>query len=117
MFRDTRLQYFLPHAMLGTVLPYVPVFFRHAGLRQGEVGLAMAIYSLASVLSPVIITLLADRARDPRRLLGAVALLTAVSLVLIARSRSVTMIMVAWGFYCVASMPVFPLQDGIHFSQ
>src|SRR6185437_8037951 len=56
VFRDIRIQYFLAYATLGTVLPYASVFFRHAGFSDAMVGWAMAIWSLAAVASPVVVT-------------------------------------------------------------
>lgn len=63
--RDVRLQYFLSFGMIGTVLPYVSVFFRQAGLSEARVGYAWAIWSLAVMVSPVVVTMLADARVDP----------------------------------------------------
>ncbi|MDB5293106.1 MAG: major facilitator superfamily 1 [Phycisphaerales bacterium] len=115
--RDSRLQYLLTFAMLGTVLPYVSVFFRSAGLAETQIGLAYAIWSLAAVLSPAVATMAADGKVDPRRLLALSSVITAACLLCLGLVRGVGPILCVWTGYCLASMPLFALQDGIHFSQ
>ncbi|HWE97398.1 MAG TPA: MFS transporter [Tepidisphaeraceae bacterium] len=115
--RDARLQYLLTFAMLGTVLPYASVFFRQAGLTDTQIGYAYAIWSLAAVLSPAVITRIADGKIDPRRLLTLASVTAATSLLLLGFTRGVAPILCVWTVYCLASVLLFPLQDGIHFSQ
>ena len=115
--RDVRLQYFLTFGMIGTVLPYVSVFFRQAGLSEAQVGYAWAIWSAAVMISPVVVTMLADARVDPRRLLVAGSLVAGLSLLLLGFTRGVGPVLAVWAVYCLASMPVLPLQDGIHFGQ
>ncbi|HET6248100.1 MAG TPA: MFS transporter [Tepidisphaeraceae bacterium] len=115
--RDTRLQFFLTLAMLGTVLPYVSVFFRDAGLSDRLVGTAFAIYGLASVLSPMLVTAVADRTNRPRRLLTLLNLFAGIILVLLSRGHGVGEVMTLWVCYCLVSVPIFPLLNGIFFAQ
>ena len=115
--RDLRVQYFLTFAVIGAVLPYVSVFFREAGLTKPQVGYAWAAWSLAVVLSPVLVTTAADGRHDPRRLLALASALTAVSLFALGLVRGVGPVFGVWAVYCLASLPVLPLQDGVHFSQ
>jgi PPP family 3-phenylpropionic acid transporter len=118
LLRDTRLQYFVSYAMLGSVLPYVSVFFRAAGLSNAQVGYLFSIYSLASVLSPVLVTRVADgRGLDPRRLLASTSAVAAAALLSLTWARGSLAVFSIWTVYCLAMMPMFPLQDGIHFSQ
>ena len=114
--RDIRYQYFLTFAVLGTVLPYASVFFRQSGLSDPQVGYAYAIWSLAAMLSPVLVTLVADSRADPRGLLVLGSLLTAASLLALGFVHGVRPILCVWSVYCAAYMPILPLQDGIHFS-
>src|SRR5438105_15377344 len=78
--RDTRLQYFLTYAVLGSTVPFISVLFRKAGLSSGQVGFAWSVWSLAAVLSPVFVTRVADGSADPRRLLSLASAATAVCL-------------------------------------
>jgi PPP family 3-phenylpropionic acid transporter len=115
--RDTRVQYFLAYAALGTVVPYASVFFKGSGLTDVHIGIAYAIWSLASVFSPALMTRLADGRHDPRRLVAAASVVSGAALVLMSASAGAIAIFGFWTLYCLASMPVFPLLDGIHFSQ
>jgi PPP family 3-phenylpropionic acid transporter len=115
--RDVRVQYFLTFGMIGAVLPYVSVFFRQAGLSEAQVGYAWAIWSAAVMVSPVAVTMLADARVDPRRLLVLASVVSGLSLLALGLVRGVGPLLGVWAAYCLASMPVLPLQDGIHFSQ
>jgi PPP family 3-phenylpropionic acid transporter len=116
--RDTRVHYFLTYAALGAVQPYVSVFMINAGLSKAQVGLAFAIWSAASVLSPVLVTRIADgRGGDPRRLLALAAVIVAACQLALPAARGAGAMLGVWSIYCLASMPMFPLQDGVHFSQ
>jgi PPP family 3-phenylpropionic acid transporter len=115
--RDLRVQYFFTFAVIGCVLPYVSVFFRDAGLTKVQVGYAWAIWSAAVVLSPVLVTMAADGRADPRRLLVLGSALTGISLFALGLVRGVGPVLAVWAVYCVASLPVLPLQDGVHFSE
>jgi PPP family 3-phenylpropionic acid transporter len=115
--RDLRIQYVLTFAMLGTVLPYVSVFFRQAGLSPAQVGLAWAIWSAGLMVSPAVITMLADAHIDPRRLLSMASVVSALALLALGFADGVWAVLGVWAVYCFASMPILPLQDGIHFSQ
>jgi PPP family 3-phenylpropionic acid transporter len=114
--RDLRVQYFLSYCVIGAVLPYVSVFFRQAGLTQEQVGYAWSIWAAAVVLSPVLVTMAADGHADPRRLLVLASALSGVSLLALGLVRGVAPVLGVWTIYCLASLPILPLQDGVHFS-
>jgi PPP family 3-phenylpropionic acid transporter len=117
LMRDLRIQYALVFAMLGTVLPFASVYFRHRGFTAPQIGYAWAIWSGAITVSPVLVTMLADARIDPRRLLAGSALLAGAALGTLWYLNGVGAILGAWSVYCLTSMPVLPLLDGIHFSQ
>ncbi|CAA9417156.1 MAG: hypothetical protein AVDCRST_MAG64-3076 [uncultured Phycisphaerae bacterium] len=114
--RDVRAQFFLTFAVLGTVLPYAPVFFREAGLSQTQVGLAFALWSAAQILSPVLVAWAADTRVDPRRLVLLCMAGSAASLLALGFARGVGPVLGVWAAYCLASIPLLPLLDGIYFS-
>lgn len=114
--RDVRAQFFLTFAVLGTVLPYAPVFFREAGLSQTQVGLAFALWSAAQILSPVLVAWAADTRVDPRRLVLLCMAGSGASLLALGFARGVGPVLAVWGVYCLASIPLLPLLDGIYFS-
>src|SRR4051794_28242251 len=86
--RDLRIQYVLTFGMLGTVLPYVSVFFRReAGLSEAQVGYAWAIWSAGLMLSPALLTMLADAHIDPRRLLALASVGSGAGLLCLGQAR------------------------------
>jgi PPP family 3-phenylpropionic acid transporter len=116
--RDIRLQFFLTLGMLGTVGPFASVFFRERGLSEREVAYAFAIQNLIGVLSPAVMTWVADAKLDPRRVLGLMSILVAACLLaMTARVGGIRGVLMVWALYCVAQTAIFPLQDGLHFSQ
>jgi PPP family 3-phenylpropionic acid transporter len=114
--RDVRAQFFLTFAVLGTVLPYAPVFFREVGLSQTQVGLAFALWSGAQVLSPVLVAWAADSRVDPRRLVLLCLAGSGASLLALGLARGVWPVLAVWAAYCLSSIPLLPLLDGIYFS-
>ena len=114
--RDVRAQFFLTFAVLGTVLPYAPVYFRSAGLSQIDVALAFAMWSGAQILSPVLVAWAADTRVDPRRLVLLCTAGSGASLLALGFARGVWPVLGVWAVYCLASIPLLPLMDGIYFS-
>ncbi|HEX8914295.1 MAG TPA: MFS transporter [Humisphaera sp.] len=115
--RDLRASYFLIFAVLGAVLPYATIYFQESGLSPTQVGYAFAIWSGASIASPVLVAWAADAALDPRRLVllcsgGAGACLVGLGFV-----RGVGSLFAVWTAYCAISTPLLPLLDGIYFGQ
>jgi PPP family 3-phenylpropionic acid transporter len=114
--RDIRLQFFLTLGMLGTVGPFASVFFRERGLTKEQIGYAFAIQNLIGVLSPALMTWVADARIDPRRILMLMSALVAVCLIAMTRANRTGEVFAVWALYCVAQTAIFPLQDGVHFS-
>lgn len=114
--RLLRTQYFFTFAVLGTVLPYISVFFRQVGLQPWHIGLAFAVWSAAQILSPVLVAWAADSHVDPRRLVLLCSLGSGGSLAVLAMMQGFWPVMGVWTLYCLASIPLLPLIDGIYFS-
>ena len=114
--RDVRTQYFLLYAMLGAVLPYASVFFRHAGLSAAQVGYAFAIWSGGAILTPVIVTYVADRLMDARRLIALSLALSGASLIALGFVHGVWMILAVWTVHCFTVLAAMPVLDGVCFS-
>jgi len=68
------------------------------------------------VISPVLITLLADKRIDTRRILAVAFSVTAGVLVAIYFSSSVTVTLILFLFYGMGFVAMLPLQDGFYFS-
>lgn len=114
--RDVRVQYFLLYAMLGTVLPYASVFFRQAGLSAAEVGYAFAIWSAAAVLTPVLITYVADTRVDARRLIAGSLAVSGAALLLLGLVDRPWLILSVWTVHCLTLLAAMPVLDGLCFS-
>jgi PPP family 3-phenylpropionic acid transporter len=114
--RHIQLQFFLTFCMLGTVGPFASVFFRERGLTERQLGFAFAIQNLVGVLSPTVMTLVADAKVDARRVLALMSVLVAAGLAAMTSASGAAQVMLVWGLYCIAQTAIFPLQDGAHFS-
>ena len=115
--RDLRIQYVLTFGMLGAVLPYVSVFFRAGGVERGSGGVRVGDLERGADAQPGAADDARRRAHRPaaaarrwRRSRRARAAVPGAG----ARRGAVLGI---WTAYCLVSMPILPLQDGIHFSQ
>lgn len=116
LMRAVRLQYFLAFAAIGSLLPYISVYFLRNGLSKSQIGTVLAVASLAIILSPALATLLADLRIDARRVLAGCFLLSGMLLIGVWAAAGFWPILIFWGLYALASVPLLPLQDGINFA-
>ena len=112
-----RAQYFLSFAVFGSVMPFLSVFFQEdRGLTKAQVGYVMSAAAVPMMLTPVLVTLLADTRIDARRLMSAVFGLTGAMLAALWFVRGFWPVLIVWAIYNLALAPVVSLQDGINFS-
>lgn len=112
-----RRQYFLSYAVIGSVMPLMSVYLRQeAGFSFLQVGLAMSLMSLPMLFSPALLTLLADRNADPRRILALSFGCSAAVLSAIVFSRHIPLTLALFACHGLAMVAVLPLQDGYCFS-
>lgn len=114
--RILRAQYFFAYAIMGSVLPFVSVYFRQRGLSQVQVGYITAAASAAIVLSPILITLLADTRVDARLLMRGLFIVSFAGLVGTWFAAGFWMLLAMWLLYSLAYVPMMPLQDGINLN-
>ncbi len=115
--RPIKTQFFLSFGVIGSLAPLLPVFLtEEKHLTPAQLGTSMALMSGAALLSPVIITLLADTRTDPRRLLAASLFIGALALVGLYFVSSSPLVIGLVGLYGLALVAVIPLQDGFYFS-
>jgi predicted MFS family arabinose efflux permease len=112
----TRAQFFLSYAVLGSVIPFLSVWLAERGLGREEIGSVWAVSSLAVVLTPLLVTLLADTAVAPRVLMAIAFAVAGAALLGLAGSYGYAVILAVYGLHALALQPVFPLQDGIFFA-
>jgi MFS transporter, PPP family, 3-phenylpropionic acid transporter len=111
-----RAQYFLAFGVMGAVLPFLSVFLKDRGLSNAQIGYVMGTASVGIVLTPVLITLLADAAVAGRVLMGFVFALAGAWLVAVLGVHGFWPILACYALHAVAFAPIAPLQDGIYFA-
>lgn len=111
-----KTQYFLTFGVMGCLFPYVPVYLRFRSMTQAQVGWILGIGSAAVIISPVLVTLIADARLEARRVLAMLLLLTAAALCILPLAGSFTAILAIYFLMSVAQIPTIPLQDGINFT-
>lgn len=110
-----KTQYFLTFAVMGSLLPFLPVYLQQRGLNLTQVGYVAAAASIAVLLTPVIATYLADGKISPRRLLSGAFAISGVLLTGMLAAESFWPIMALFGLYSLAFAATTSLQDGLNF--
>ncbi|MCB1204936.1 MAG: MFS transporter [Verrucomicrobiae bacterium] len=112
-----RRQFFLSYAAIGSIMPLITVFLREqGGFNFLQIGLAMSLMGVPTLCSPVLITLLADRRVDTRRILAVAFLTSALVLTTMFFSRHIALTLALFFFHGLAAVAMLPLQDGYFFS-
>ncbi|MGI8603953.1 MAG: MFS transporter [Verrucomicrobiales bacterium] len=116
--RALKAQFFLSYGILGALAPLLPVFLKDSrGLNESHIGIAMSMVSASTLLSPWLMTLLADTRIETRHILGFAYGATSVvlgALLLLPAPVPVTLGLMA--LYGISIVAVLPLQDGLYFS-
>lgn len=112
-----RRQFFFAYGVIGSVMPLMSVFlWKEAGFGLLVIGLATALTNVPMLVSPALITLLADRNVDSRRIL-AVAFLVSIAVLSLMWAIPVLWVrLVLFLFHGLAFVAMIPLQDGFYFS-
>jgi PPP family 3-phenylpropionic acid transporter len=114
--RGIRAQYFLTYGAIGSVMPFLPVFLDERGLSRTQIGYVMGAASLGVVLTPVLITLLADTAVAGRVLMAGLFAIAASLLATMVGLHGFWPILACYTLHALAFAPVAPLQDGVYFA-
>ncbi|NRB75798.1 MAG: MFS transporter [Verrucomicrobiales bacterium] len=112
-----RRQFFLSYAVIGSVMPLMTVFLREqGGFNFLQIGLAMSLMNIPMLCSPALITLLADRNLDSRRILAVAYTCSAMVLSAMYFSHDITLTLTLFVFHGLSFVAMLPLQDGYYFS-
>jgi len=114
--RSLKAQYFCGFAVMGSVVPYLPVFLEARGLSDFQIGTVIATTGLAIMLTPVLITLLADAHFESRTLIGATSLTGLAALFLLWQSETFSTLLLSHALFSLGFWPLLPLQDGLNFA-
>ena len=115
--RRIQLQYVLAFAVLGCVMPLLSLFLKHGrGFTEQQIAHAISCAAIATIVSPALITLLADLRIDQRRILAATYLWTAAALLAMLFSEGVLLTIALYTLMSLALTPSLALLDGYFFS-
>ena len=116
-FAPIRLHYLLAYAIVGAYMPYLPVFLGHdLGMPDWQIGWIAGSYGFAVIVSPPLVTYLADRRFSGRILIGLVYGLTACAFTALALAERFVPVLLISIAFSVAFTPLFALLDGLTFT-
>ncbi|HEV8606873.1 MAG TPA: MFS transporter [Tepidisphaeraceae bacterium] len=114
--RAMKAMYFLIFALGGSVVPFISLYFQQHGLRKDEIGYVQGVAAVAVVLSPILLTFLADSRLDGRKILAGAMLVAAGALGGLYLVSGFVATLVVWQMHMLAYVPLSTLQDGVTFS-
>jgi PPP family 3-phenylpropionic acid transporter len=113
--RALKAQYFCAFGVMGCVVPYLAVFLDARGLGPNQIGLVLATMGGAIMVSPVLMTLLADAHFENRTLVRAGYLLTAAAMAGLWTAERFWGLFACHALMALALWPMMQLQDGLQF--
>lgn len=114
--RAIQRQFVLSGAAMGALLPYLPVFLLDRLGDHTRVGLVLGVMGVAIILTPVVMTALADTRFQSRSLIVASFALSAAACVLMLVGFTLASLLSIYLLFCFAFWPQPPLQDGLLFA-
>ncbi|MFN0130208.1 MAG: MFS transporter [Verrucomicrobiales bacterium] len=115
--RPLQIQFFLSYAIVGSLSPLLSVFLQEEkGLSPSRIGVALALVSASNLISPTLMTLLADTRLQTRHILALAYLSTALMLAVLLGSTTWWLTLALMAGYGLSIVAMFPLQDGLYFS-
>jgi MFS transporter, PPP family, 3-phenylpropionic acid transporter len=113
--RAVKAIYFFIFALGGSVVPFVSLYFQQHGLKKDQIGYVQGVAAIAVVLSPILLTFLADARLDARRILAGAMLVASAALGALYVGRGFVATLLIWAVHMLAYVPLSTLQDGITF--
>jgi len=115
--RPLQIQFFLSYAILGSLSPLLSVFLQEEkGLSPSRIGVALALVSGSNLISPTLMTLLADTRLQTRHILALAYSSTAVMLTILLGPTAWWLTLALMAGFGLSIVAMFPLQDGLYFS-
>ena len=109
-------QFFFSYAVMGSLMPMLAVFFQERkGFTKSEIGFVMATAGFSMILSPVIMTLLADLRFESRRIIAGCLFASALFILGMHLNSGVVAVGVCYLLYHLSYVAVPPLQDARYF--
>ena len=110
-----RFQYFLLFGSFAAVQPFLPLLLKERGMTEEQLGYAMGVAGWAIMLSPAVVTLLADVRFQPRRVVSGCYCVSAAAIATLAALDSFWGLTASILVYTLAVTAMLPLQDGVFF--
>lgn len=112
-----KVQFFLSYGVIGSLGPLLALILRDSkNFEPRQIGIALAVSSVGMLFSPGIMTFLADRNFDSRKILRIIFAATACSLSAVYYLQDPIAVTVAWALYSTIFIPTLPLLDGYYFN-
>ena len=101
---------------MGSMMPLLTVFFGHEkGFSKADIGLIMAASGFSMIISPVLMTLLADMHIESRRIIAAGLAISAIFILGMHFTVGVWFVGACYVIYHLSYVAVPPLQDAMYF--
>src|SRR5437763_15614794 len=104
--RSLKAMYFLIFALGGIVVPFISLYFQQRGLKKDEIGYVQGLAAIAVVLSPILLTYLADRRLDARKILAGAMVIAAGALGALYLGRGGGVMGMMWAVHLLAYVPL-----------
>jgi PPP family 3-phenylpropionic acid transporter len=114
--RSLKAQYFCGFAVMGSVVPFLPVFLKARGLDDFLLSVVIATTGVAIMVTPVLITLLADLRFESRSLIAAAFGLGLAGLLSLWLAEGFIALLLSYALFALGFWPLLPLQDGLNFA-
>jgi PPP family 3-phenylpropionic acid transporter len=115
--RRLKIQFFFSYGIFGCIGPLLPVYLKEIkGFDERQLGVNQALTSIATILAPCLITLLADLRIDPRRILTIAFIVSLTAFSFILNTTGVGWTLAFYTLHSLAFIPTVALQDGYYFT-
>ncbi len=112
-----KIQYVLIYAIVGSYLPYMPVYLHSLDLSDAETGWVLGAYGIALLIMPTLITHLADKHWSNRSLMTIGYVCSVIALVFMSsQNPSFIALLFLSILFSLAYTPIFSLLDGLTFA-
>jgi PPP family 3-phenylpropionic acid transporter len=113
-----KFQFFITYAVLGAIMPLLPIFLmEEKNFTEQQVSFAFSFSAIGLVITPMLMTLLADLRYQSRRIIACTLSVAAAMLCALYFSDGVALTLLCYSLFSLSYTPVFSLLDGLFFSE
>jgi len=112
-----KIQFFLSYAALGSIAPLMALLLKEAkDFSPRQIAITLSVSSIGMLFTPALMTYLADKSIDSRKILRFIFSITAGSLIAVYYLTDPFHVTLSWTIYSIAFIPTLPLLDGYFFN-